>query len=206
MTTIYQALASVMQDVQGVAKRDRNAAQGFNFRGIDAVVNAVGPAFRRHNVFALPNVLNVNNSVVLTGKDRKETTRVELLVEYSFVGPEGDVIRATVAAEAFDSGDKATAKAMSVAFRTALLQVLCLPTDEPDPDHDTYERGAEIARPETPLDKLTSALMAYSKDKAVRKAFVTNTLGKDVSPADLTDEEISTVIEALNAATAPFTE
>ena len=68
------------------------------------------------------------------------------------------------------------------------------------------QRGAEIARPETPLDKLTSALMAYSKDKAVRKAFVTNTLGKDVSPADLTDKEINLVIETLSAATAPFTE
>jgi hypothetical protein len=40
-----------------------------------------------------------------------------------------------------DSGDKATAKAMSVAYRTALLQVLCLPTDEPDPDSHTYERA-----------------------------------------------------------------
>lgn len=68
------------------------------------------------------------------------------------------------------------------------------------------QRGAVIDRPETPLDKLTAALLAYSKDKAVRKAFVTNTLGKDVSPADLTDEEITLVIETLSAATAPFTE
>ena len=51
-----------------------------------------------------------------------------------------------VAAEAFDSGDKATAKAMSVALRTFLLQLLALPTDEPDPDSFTYELGQTAAR------------------------------------------------------------
>ena len=45
-----------------------------------------------------------------------------------------------VAAEAWDSGDKAAPKAMSVAFRTALLQALALPTDDPDPDSQSYER------------------------------------------------------------------
>jgi hypothetical protein len=40
-----------------------------------------------------------------------------------------------------DSGDKAIAKAMSVAFRTALLQTLALPTDEADPDTSSYQRS-----------------------------------------------------------------
>ena len=67
---------------------------------------------------------------------------VYLTVKYTFYGPRGDSISATVASESFDSGDKATAKAMSVAFRTALLQTLALPTDEiDDPDHVTYERA-----------------------------------------------------------------
>jgi len=52
-------------------------------------------------------------------------------------------------AESMDSGDKATAKAMSVAFRTALLQTLCLPTDESDPDADSYVRSAAPQRSAT---------------------------------------------------------
>jgi len=59
----------------------------------------------------------------------------------TWYGPEGDQLSSVAAGEAFDSGDKATAKAHSVAFRTALLQTLCLPTDEPDPDSKTYERS-----------------------------------------------------------------
>jgi hypothetical protein len=33
---------------------------------------------------------------------------------------------------------------MSVAFRTALLQTLSLPTDEPDPDSQSYERSEKV--------------------------------------------------------------
>lgn len=44
---VHAALSAVMGDVQAVRKGDRNEVQGFNFRGIDAVVNAVGPALRR---------------------------------------------------------------------------------------------------------------------------------------------------------------
>jgi hypothetical protein len=49
-------------------------------------------------------------------------------------------------------GDKAAPKAMSVAFRTALLQALALPTDEPDPDSQSFEREeakAPKAKPAT---------------------------------------------------------
>ena len=69
---------------------------------------------------------------------------VKVKVSYTFIGAGGDAIKATVVGEAMDSGDKATAKAMSVAFRTALLQTLSLPTDEPDPDSQSYERSEKV--------------------------------------------------------------
>lgn len=58
-----------------------------------------------------------------------------------------------------DSGDKATAKAMSVAFRTALLQALCLPTDEIDPDAESYERSSaeDVLAPAAVLMKIQQA-------------------------------------------------
>jgi hypothetical protein len=59
---------------------------------------------------------------------------------------DGGTITATVASEAFDSGDKATAKAMSVALRTFLLQAFMLPTDDKDPDADTYETKRSVDR------------------------------------------------------------
>lgn len=135
--TVYEALNAVMNDVTFIGKNQSNEHQNFDFRGIDDVMQAFGPSLRKHGVIAVPRVLErfegdkrLKNSVAKT---------VDLIVAVDFYGPAGDCVTATVAAEAFDSGDKATAKAMSVALRTAFLQVFCLPTNEPDPDSYTYE-------------------------------------------------------------------
>jgi hypothetical protein len=141
MAEIHERLLAVMNDVQAVGKNDRNAQQGFNFRGIDAVINAVGPAFRKHGVLVVPAVQAVEHSQVEVGKNRTPMGHVRLEVAFEFLASDGSRVEAVVPAEAMDSGDKATAKAMSVALRTALLQVLALPTDEPDPDASSYERA-----------------------------------------------------------------
>lgn len=140
--TVLQALNAVMGEVGAVRKGDRNTVQNFSFRGIDAVVNAVSPALRKHGVVVVPELLTIERSTVEVGQKRSLMGHVAVTVAYTFHGPEGDSVRSVVAAESFDSGDKATPKAMSVAFRTALLQTLALPTDEPDPDSHSYERSA----------------------------------------------------------------
>src|SRR5699024_2155857 len=101
--------------------------------------------FRRHGVICTPRLEALEYTTATTAKgSTMNVARVQ--VTYQFRGPGGelgDVVQATVPGEAFDSGDKSTAKAMSVAYRTALLQVLTLPTDEPDPDAETYEAPAQ---------------------------------------------------------------
>lgn len=139
--TVHSALAKVMASVSSVKKSDRNTAQNFNFRGIDAVLNAVAPALREHGVVVIPTVLNHEYSTVEVGQRRTLMAHVLLTIKYTFFGPAGDSIECVVLGEAMDSGDKAVAKAMSVGFRIALLQALALPTDEPDPDSYSYERS-----------------------------------------------------------------
>lgn len=139
--TVHQALSKVMGDVQAVKKDSKNQAQRFNFRGIDAVMNAVGPALRKYGVTILPEDVEVHRSNGTTANG-KQTAEVVVKVTYRIYGPAGDSIHGKVAAEAMDFGDKAIAKAMSVAYRTFLLQALTIPTDEPDPDGESYERGA----------------------------------------------------------------
>jgi hypothetical protein len=147
--TIDELLSLVMDEITSVGKSEVNRQQGFQYRGIDAVLNEVGPAFRKHRVKAIPTVLDKQYADILVGKDRTPMTRVTVTVEYAFRGPTGNSVTATVIGEAFDSGDKATAKAMSVAYRIALIQVLALPTNEPDPDAFTYERAqAEQQQPQ----------------------------------------------------------
>ena len=138
--TVHQALSKVMAEVQAVRKDSKNQAQRFNFRGIDAVMNAVGPALRKHGVVILPEEVDVHRTNRTTANG-KQAAEVVVKVTYRVYGPAGDSIHGKVAAEAMDFGDKAIAKAMSVAYRTFLLQALTIPTDEPDPDSESYERG-----------------------------------------------------------------
>lgn len=142
--TVQAAWAAVMGDVRALAKGDRNNQQGFNFRGVDAVMNAVGPALRTHGVAVVPSGITGVQMSTYTTKSGTVMRDVALVASYTITGPAGDTMIGAAAGEASDAGDKATPKAMSVAYRTFLLQALCLPTDEPDPDSETYERGPTV--------------------------------------------------------------
>lgn len=169
---VYAALSAVMAEVGAVKKGDFNEGQRFNFRGIDAVVNAVSPALRKHGIVVTPKVESVDYGTVEIGRNRTPMGHVRVVVTYTFHHVSGGSVTATVPGEAMDSGDKATAKAMSVAFRTALLQALSLPTDEPDPDAQSYERAPAAAPhpmdPET-LQRALIAIGTATDDAALSK-------------------------------------
>lgn len=132
--SVFQAVSEVMNDVREVRKGDRNRQQGFNFRGIDAVMNAAGPALRKHGVIIAPISADLSAEMVEAGnKKAKDTSGT---VAFRWFGPEGDFFDTEVFAEGRDYADKGGAKTMSVALRTCILQTLCLPTDDPDPDED----------------------------------------------------------------------
>lgn len=137
---IHEALADVMEDVRAVRKGDQNTHQRFMFRGVDAVVNAVGPKLRKHGVIVMPEVLEKSVDMAQT-KNGAINYITKVTVKYTFTGPAGDQMVAVVPGEAMDMQDKGTAKAMSVAFRTCLLQALCLPTDDTDPDAENHEES-----------------------------------------------------------------
>lgn len=135
--TLVERLIAVKADIGGVGKDGRNAQQGFNFRGIDAVMNAVAGPLIKHGIMAIPvKVISVKRATASTTGGKLMNT-VEVVMRYAFTDGV-DTLEFEAPGEAFDSGDKSTAKAMSVALRTALLQALSLPTDDPDPDHDYY--------------------------------------------------------------------
>lgn len=180
--TVFEAWSAVMGDVQGIAKRERNSSQGFNFRGIDAVMNAVGPALRSHGVSIIPEDVDIERGTFTTRKGA-EMHEVHATVAYRVYGPTGDSFVMRAPGESADAGDKATAKAMSVAYRTALLQSLTIPTDEPDPDQQVYERGPQP----TVIDGMNAILKAVKGDKDAARQAVT---GSGLDPTHLTPQHV----------------
>lgn len=139
--TVFEAWNRVMRDVQAVRKDSYNSGQKFNFRGIDAVMNAVGPALREHGVTVVP-LARSNEVERYTTKNGGQMANRTVEMAFRVYGPAGDSFMGTAFGEAADSGDKAMTKAESVALRTFLLQSLMIPTDDPDPDAESHERVA----------------------------------------------------------------
>lgn len=129
MTNIYQAINAVMKDCGAVGKDSMNPQQGYRYRGIDAVMNALNPALVKNGVFVVPEVLEQT-------REEREKAKGGLLiysivkVRYTFIAEDGSSVSAVVMGEGMDSGDKATNKAMSAAFKYALFQTFCIPTEE----------------------------------------------------------------------------
>lgn len=136
---IYNAISAVMEDIGAVGKNDVNKTQGFSYRGIDAVMNALNPAMTRHKVFCAPEVLEQT-------REERTTKGGTLLIysvckiRYRFYTTDGSYVDVVTVGEGMDSGDKATNKAMSIAFKYACFQVFCIPTKEmTDPDAESPE-------------------------------------------------------------------
>ena len=210
--TVMQAMSAVMADVQAIRKADRNEQQRFLFRGIDSVMNAVGPALRKHGVVIVPEHVETHyrDTQTTTGKAAREVTAI---VTYRAYGPAGDSIVMQAPGESMDSGDKGTPKAMSVAYRTLLLQALTIPTDEPDPDAATYERAHLHAPPPTTepaggtgeamTERTRGRLFALLSERGVtepdaQRAGMARVLGRPVeSRSSLTEWEARRVIASL---------
>lgn len=140
-TGVYTAFAAAMRDIKAVGKDGKNTQQNYNFRGIDGVLNAVGPVFRDHGLFILPEVLD-HNLTATPRQNKSPVISVIIKIRYTIVHEDGSSFSGVTVGEGNDYSDKATSKATSVALRTFLIQSLALPTHDRDPDEDSIERGA----------------------------------------------------------------
>lgn len=135
---VYAAISAVAKEMAttGISKDRRNQQQGFNFRGIDQVYNALAPALVNHGLLILPRITERTVTERTTQKGGV-LFYVVVKAEFDFVSTEdGSIHTVTTYGEAMDSGDKATNKAMSIAYKYAAFQAFCIPTEETAIDAD----------------------------------------------------------------------
>lgn len=198
--TIFESINAVMAEVEAIGKEKRNAQQGFNFRGIDDVMNAIHPLLAKHKIFVVPTVLNREREERQTSKGGNLIYSI-CDIKYTFYAEDGSFVEAVTTGEGMDSGDKATNKAMAIAFKYALFQVFCIPTEEmKDPDGETPERS----RPKP--KRLTEAQMKRLYAIAKKAGYDAHKVNSDVlkqfgcNPENLTKEqydEVCNVYESL---------
>jgi len=140
---VYKAINAVQDELAqiGIAKASKNQQQGFMFRGIDAVYNTLSPLLAKHKLLILPRCLTRESTERVTAKGGA-LFYVTVQAEFDFVSAvDGSKHTVATFGEAMDSGDKATNKAMSIAYKYAAFQAFCIPTEETsqDPDAETHQ-------------------------------------------------------------------
>lgn len=143
MMNIYQSITKIMEEVPSIGKTQRNKTQGFMYRGIDDVMNALQPLLAKNKVFIVPEILEQMREERTTSKGGNLIYSI-CKIKYKFYAEDGSSVEAITIGEGMDSGDKATNKAMAIAMKYALFQVFCIPTDEmKDPDSETPEQSTK---------------------------------------------------------------
>jgi len=165
---VYKAINAVQAELSsvGITKDRRNMqGSGYNFRGIDDVYNAIAPLLAKHSLCILPRVLT-RECVERASKSGGALFYVTVEVEFDFVSAEdGSKHTVKTFGEAMDSGDKATNKAMSAAYKYACLQTFCIPTEG---DNDADAHHPEVKPVEINIDLQNNAIAAA---KSGRPAF-----------------------------------
>lgn len=140
---IIEQLAKIMADVEAIGKDRKNQQQGYNFRGIDDMYNDLHKHFAKHKVIPVPSVIS-SQKEERTNKNGTLLIYTTLQMKFTFYATDGSSVEAITEGEAMDSGDKSSNKAMSSAYKYALIQVLMIPTEE--------EKDTEAQSPQ-PLPK-----------------------------------------------------
>jgi len=150
MSKVYEAINAVQAVLakEGITKDRKNLQQNYAFRGIDDVYNALSPLLAEHKLCILPRMLN-HILVERTSNSGGALFNVTVEAEFDFVSAEDDTVHTVkMFGEAMDSGDKATNKAMSAAYKYCCLQVFAIPTEgDNDADLTTHAVKAPAAPP-----------------------------------------------------------
>lgn len=200
--SVFVAWSRVMAEVQAIGKNSKKTGTGgsWNFRGIDAVLNAVGPALRKHGVTVVQTRVDATYEAIKTSGGATMRLCVAT-VHYAVFGPKGDTLPVPLSSvgEAFDSGDKSTPKAMSVALRTFYINSLAIPTADPkmDPEYGVQheiatpaaptaeEYAAEIENPRTSMQRLIAIRRDFGAHPDVAETPVTTLAGDTMKVSDL---------------------
>jgi len=146
---VYKAINAVQAELSsvGITKDRRNMqGSGYNFRGIDDVYNAIAPLLAKHSLCILPRVL----------------TR-ECVERASKSG--GALFYVTVEV---DSGDKATNKAMSAAYKYAAFQAFSIPTES---DNDADAHTHSVAPKTVLIAPLIASIDAATTEEELKSTY-----------------------------------
>jgi hypothetical protein len=174
---VYSAIGAAIAEIakEGIGKSRKNQQQGYSFRGVDEVMNALAPVLVHSKLAILPRFKERSTAERPTRNGGIQTFAT-VHGEFDFVSTEdGSVHTVATFGEAQDSADKATNKAMSAAFKYACFQAFCIPLEGMGEDADSVTeevagKPANTKAGQPPSDDFSLADAADQVDKKLRTA------------------------------------
>lgn len=133
---IYTALCAIQKEIGAIGKNKRSPGVTYAYRGIDDVMNELHPLLAEYGVTIVPEVVEQTRENRQTLKGNPIIYSI-MKVKFHFYATDGSEVVATIIGEGMDTSDKASNKAMAIAYKYACFQVFCIPTEEmakADPD------------------------------------------------------------------------
>jgi len=149
---VYTAISGVIADLShsGIAKRQTNVRDQYQYRGIDDVYDSLSPLLAKHRLCILPRILK---RTVVERRDELGNLLMSVSVKAAFdfvCAEDGSKHAIQSFGEALDAGDKATSKAMTAAYKQAVLQAFCVPvggTDDADSQSFRLKAEDQVVEP-----------------------------------------------------------
>jgi len=146
---VYRAINAITAAFarDGIPKTHTNIRDQYQYRSIDDVLNRLGPLLAKHRLCVLPRVLK-HRTRECAGEQDAMLVSVRLLAAFDLVSArDGSCHTVQGWGEALDGGDKGTAKAMSSAYKSAMLQAFCIPVACDDADAASHRRKVREVEP-----------------------------------------------------------
>jgi hypothetical protein len=149
--SVYAAINAITAELanNGIAKSRTNEIDEYKYRSIDDVLDRLAPLLAKHRLCVLPRAVE---RVVTERADEQNRLllHVALRVSYTLISADDGSSHGVEAyGEALDGGDKATAKAMSSAYKSAMIQSFCIPVaGAEDPDRSSHRLTLKTHSPE----------------------------------------------------------
>lgn len=172
---IYAAIPKVAKAIGAIAKTRKNQQQGYQFRGIDDVLNACHDPLTEHGVFLTTEVSDITREE-RASRGGGVLIYTTLKLKVSFHAEDGSSVTTITAGEAMDSADKSTNKAMSAALKYAFFQTFTIPLEESDDADATTPEPTPRAQPPKEITPERRAFSEWIKpliaSKVVAESFV----------------------------------
>ena len=163
---VYHLIPQAMAEIGAIRKSERNDFDGYHYRGIDSIYNALHGPLSSLGLFIVPHKVESVEHVETKSSQGKPQLETRLVETFRIYAGDGSYVEAQVAAVGVDRGDKGANKAHTAAFKTLCFELFMPPLkDDSDSERESPDRAPAPARQQerkpSPLAAARDALVAW---------------------------------------------